>query len=226
MPRRARVTLVNEAHHVCQWSFKRRAIFASDRDCQAYLEVLREEARYYKVDILAYCLSRDRVHLVLVPRKRGSLSKVVGRTHFWYAQHLNRRRKRTGTLWHDRFHSCLVDEKYLLAAVQFVECQPVYDRIVRKAEKYQWSSAAAHTSGEDELDILALDVWPSARSRATWARKLSKQLDVETRKELLLHTRTGRPWGRGEFIEALEKKFRRRLHALPVGRPPKSPSSD
>ena len=42
-----------------------------------------------------------------------------------------------------RFSSAL-DEPYLWAALRYVERNPVRARIVRKAENYMWSSAAAH----------------------------------------------------------------------------------
>lgn len=221
MPRRARVTALNCAHHVCQRSFEGKVLFHTDKDRNEYLAALREEAQYYKLDILAYCLLKDRVHLIVVPRKRIGLSKTIGRTHFWYAQYLNRRRKRTGKLWHDRFHSCPIDNRYLAQAVQYVETQPITDRLVRKAEKYNFSSAQAHITNRDELDILALDVWPSTQVRKKWASVLANPLDDKTAAEIQLHTQTGRPWGGNKFIEQLEKKLNRRLHALPVGRPPK-----
>ena len=225
MPRRARVTVVDAPHHVCQRSLNGRTLFSTDADRAQYLAALAEQAQFYKADILAYCLMKDRVHLVLTPHKRGALSKVVGRTQFWYAQYHNRRRKRAGKLWHDRFHSCVLDDRdYLTKAVQFVESQPVYDKLVRKAEKYPWSSAAAHIDGSDDYEVLSFDGWPTRRLRNRWTELLSQKLDEETCAQIRLHTQTGRPWGSPAFIAELERRLRRRLHALPVGRPPKNDS--
>lgn len=221
MPRRARVTMLDVPHHVCQYGLEGRAIFTTDKDRKAYLEQLKEEADYYKLDIIAYCLMKDRVQLVVIPRKRGALGRAIGRTHFWYAQYHNRKRKRDGKLWHDRFHSCIVDEKFLLQAVQYVECQPVFGKVVKKAEKYAWSSAPAHATGKDELGILSRSVPTIQKSRKRWAQILAKKLDAKVRETIAANTRTGRPFGSDAFITKLEKKFRRRLRALPTGRPKK-----
>ena len=134
---------------------------------------------------------------------------------------MNRRRNRVGPLWRDRFQSCMLDDSSLRMAVQYVECQPVYEGLVRKAEKHAWSSAQAHLTGEDEFELLALKVWPGRRNRKQWQAMLAQRLSEEQREEIRLHTQTGRPIGKKAFVTALEKKLRRRLHALPIGRPPK-----
>ena len=114
-----------------------------------------------------------------------------------------------------------MENKFLLSAVQFVECQPVYDKKVRKAEKYDWSSAQAHITGKDEFGVLALDVWPPRPKRKQWSKILAKPLDADLREKLRMYTQTGRPFGGKAFVSALEKRFRKRLHPLPVGRPRK-----
>ena len=96
--------------------------------------------------------------------------------------------------------------------------QPVYEKLVRQAGKYAWSSAATHISGKDKLEML-VRTWPVPRQRKTWAQMLKKPIDAETRKQIQVTTQTGRPWGSDAFIAKLERKYRRRLKALPVGRP-------
>ena len=221
MPRTARTTVVNAPHHVYQRTLKNRRIFYSDKDRQTYLKILREQAQKYRLDILAYCLMGNYIHLVVIPRRQNSMAKTIGRTNFSYTQYINKRRKRAGTLWRNRFQSCALDDKHMKIAVQFVECLPIYERLVRKPEKYPWSSAKAHITGQDEHEVLALKVWPSRQLRRKWADFLRKKLSIDTRERLRTYTQTGRPLGSKAFVEKLEKKFRRRLHPLPVGRPPK-----
>ena len=67
MPRRARASVVNIPHHAYQRSMKGRVLFSTDRDRRTYLEILSKQALKYKTDILAYCLLRDRVHIVATP---------------------------------------------------------------------------------------------------------------------------------------------------------------
>ncbi len=221
MPRKARVPVIDAPHHIYLRAPVRRVLFYSDKDRRAYLEILADQARKCKLDILAYCLMRDHVNLVAIPRRRNALANAVGRTSFSYTNYINNRRNRDSQVWRGRFQSCALDGKYLKIAVRNVECQPVYEGLVRKPEKYRWSSASAHISGKDQFDILAMDVWPPKRTIKNWADLLAGNLSVDVREKLRTYTQTGRPLGGREFIEPLEKKFRRRLHPLPVGRPRK-----
>ena len=221
MPRRPRIVVNNTPHHIYQRSASGKALFFTENDYRAYLEILNEQADRYKTDILAWCLMRDHINLVATPRKKNSLAKTIGRTHFAYSQYIGKRRKRVGSLWHNRFQSCALDDNYLNIAAKYVECQPVYGGLVRKPQKFSWSSAKAHCDGNvDEFDLLALDVWPSKRSRSKWPEFLDKKLDEATQEKIRTYTQTGRPLGTKSFIETLEKKFRQRLHPLPIGRPP------
>lgn len=206
-----------------QPSLKGRAIFFTDQDRRKYLEILSQQAQFYKVDILAYCLMREHIHLVARPRRGGNLAKAIGRTNFSYARYLNRRRKQGGKLWRNRFQSCALDDRAVLTAAQYVECQPVYARLVRKAEKYPWSSASAHLKGVDKYGILALQVWPSRQLSREWSKILAQSLDKNIQAKLASYTQTGRPFGSRPFIQRLERKLGRRLHPLPVGRPLKEP---
>ena len=218
MPRTARIAVVGAAHLVYQHSAGKKALFRKDKDYQSYLEFLYDRAVQYKTDVLAYSLMRDRVYLVVVPNGEDSLAKAVGRTHFDYAQYVSQ--GRGGELWRSRFQSCAVDGDILRDVVKYVECQPVFDKLTRKAEKYAWSSAAAHVTGKDKQGILDVDVWPGKRLGASWSKFLAKALDSDVQETFRIHAQTGRPLGSDSWVAKLEKKFRRRLHALPVGRPP------
>ena len=219
MPRSARVIAVKQAHLVFQRSVGNRAVFSRDQDRQAYLDSLREMSDYYKLEILAYCLMREWVHLVVRPKTVEALALGVGRAHFAYTHHLHSGKKKSKPLWRGRFQSCPVDQKHLLTAVQFVECQPVYGKLVRQAQKYAWSSAGAHVNGADEQEILAMGKWGDKRYRQKWAGSLKNPLSAQVRRELEMYTQTGRPLGDAAFVRGLERKYGRRLHALPVGRP-------
>jgi len=221
MPRTARVTAVHEPHHVFHQSAGKRSLFSSDKDRVYYLQLLSQYARKYKLDVLAWCLLKDRVHLVVIPQAKDSLAKAVGRTHFSYAQYKGKKQQGDGKIWRNRFQSCSLDETWLWTAVQSIERMPVQDKLVRKAEKYAWSSASAHTTGKDTFEVLSLKVWPAPAWRKKWSRLLSKAVDADAVEKLRMFTQTGRPLGNDAFVKKLEKKFRRRLKPLPIGRPPK-----
>ena len=67
----------------------------------------------------------NHVHLIVVPRRQESLAAVLKPVHMRYAQHFNRQHGITGHVWQGRFFSCALDDAHLLAAVRYVERNPV-----------------------------------------------------------------------------------------------------
>ena len=107
MPRVARIVVPGWPHHVTQRGNNRQDVFFVDDDRRAYLTILAEQCRRYRVGMLGYCLMTNHVHLIPVPRADdedgASMAKAIGRTHWLYAQHVNRLHRRSGHLWQNRF---------------------------------------------------------------------------------------------------------------------------
>ena len=147
MPRIARAVIPGIAHHVTQRGNRREDIFFEEADRQRYLRLLLEYSSKHGLRILAYCLMTDHVHLVCIPERARTFGSVFRPLDLRYTQHINLALGLTGRLWQGRPFSCALDEEHLIAAVRYVERNPVRARMVRKAEQYPWSSAAAHCGG-------------------------------------------------------------------------------
>ena len=106
-------------------------MFFTDTDRRAYLRWLKEYCDKYGVDVLAYCLMRNHVHLVAVPRRTESLQAALKPLHMRYAQRVNRERDWQGHLWQGRFFSSPLDEHYLWAE----EFQEMTDRHIEKIDE-------------------------------------------------------------------------------------------
>ena len=159
MPRLPRTVFANLPHHVTQRGNRREDIFFTDEDREAYLSWLKEYSEKYQVEILAYCLMTNHIHLVVVPATEDGLQRVLKPLHMRYAQHINRERGWKGHLWQGRFFSSPLDEAYLWAAVRYVERNPVRAGMVKRAENYRWSSAAAHCGKEIDKLIAPKSRW-------------------------------------------------------------------
>ena len=146
MARLARVVVPEMPHHVIQRGNRRQVVFFSNEDKASYLKILSLQARLFGVKIWAYCLMNNHVHLIAVPKREDSLVKAVGETHALYTRMINFREGWRGYLWQGRFKSVVMDEQYLIAAMRYVELNPMRARIVAKAEDYEWSSARTHIS--------------------------------------------------------------------------------
>lgn len=217
VPRMARVVVPGIPHHITQRGNRRENIFFVRSDYRRYLRLLGDYAAERGLDILAYCLMPNHVHLVAVPAEAGSLAAVLKPVHLRYAQHVNRSQEYSGRVWQGRFYSCPLDAEHTAAAIRYVECNPVRAGLEPRAANYEWSSAAAHAGlRRDRLLAADIDKWVSVGDWSDWLAEAEPE-DLVGR--LRLHTRTGRPLGVEAFVQELETQSGRRLQALPRGRP-------
>ena len=86
----------------------------------------------------------NHVHLVVCPHGHESLARTIREVHGNYARVLHRANGWEGHLWANRYYSSPLDPAHLWAAVRYVERNPVRAGLVETAERYPWSSAAAH----------------------------------------------------------------------------------
>ena len=90
MPRKRRVILVGYPHHIVQRGHDRNTVLASSEYYQFYLENMVECKQTYGIQIFAYCLMTNHVHLLLQPeRSEESVSqfmKVVAARQTRYRQ--------------------------------------------------------------------------------------------------------------------------------------------
>jgi len=209
-------------HHIVQRGNNEQDVFFVDDDRRAYLRLLKERCAASGVQVLAYCLMTNHVHLVAVPSAEESLATAIGRTHFLYTQYVNRMHRRSGHLWQNRFFSCALDEVHMWRAVRYTERNPVRARMVRLAWRYRWSSAAAHVGGKDETGLLDMAAWAEEWKPAKWEKQLRAPEDESEMRGLRLSTHTGRPLATDSLLSRLEHRLGRRLRPLPVGRPRKT----
>lgn len=221
MPRQARVVIPGLPHHITQRGNNRQDVFFVDGDRVAYLKILREQCEKHAVRIMGYCLMTNHIHLVATPTREDSLNLAVGRTHFLYTQHINRLHGRSGHLWQGRFHSCAMDDAYAIAAMRYIERNPVRAKMTRAPWTYRWSSAAAHVGGPDAAALLDVKTWGKLVASVNWKEALADRDDKEVLAALRLNTHTGRPLASDSFLSKLEHTLGRRLRPLPVGRPKK-----
>lgn len=149
MPRRARHYVPGLPYHVVQRGNNREACFIEPENYQFYLELWQEVSKRYGVAVHAYCLMTNHIHILGTPERASSFSdtmKVVGSR---YAQYINRKYRRTGTLWEGRHRASLVQsEKYFLTCSRYIELNPVRAGMVKHPEEYRWSSYGANAWGD------------------------------------------------------------------------------
>ena len=101
MPRLSRTVFSGVPHHITQRGNRREDIFFTDEDRTAYLSWLKEYGDKFSVEILAYCLMTNHIHLVATPATDDGLHRMLKPLHMRYAQRINRARGWKGHLWQE-----------------------------------------------------------------------------------------------------------------------------
>ena len=87
----------------------------------------------------------NHVHVLITLRSGQDLAPIV---HSWKghtAAAINRHHGRTGTVWRREYWDRFIrDEAHWLAAIRYIEENPVKAGLVAEAQQWPWSSAARH----------------------------------------------------------------------------------
>lgn len=199
-----RIVMPGLPHHVIQRGLEGRQTFLSEKDYAVYLGIMVECCYRHGVEIWAYCLMPDHVHLIAVPKEKNSLAICLRAAHGQYTRYINRRTGNSGQFWQGRYASHLLDEHYLLACANYIEINPVKREYVEQPEDWPWSSARAHITGRDDSLVLVKPLLERITIR--WQEFLAETMQAKEAKLFYLHEKTGRPLGSDDFLAMVEKK--------------------
>ncbi|MDZ7851973.1 MAG: transposase [Halomonas sp.] len=211
MVRPARILLPNTPLHLVQRGNNRSACFLYRGDARRYLEFLDEARQEYRVDVHAYVLMTNHVHLLATPcddpQGISYMMKSLGQR---YAQYFNNRHERTGGLFEGRYYSCLIgEEPYLFACYRYIELNPVRAGMVEQPGDYLWSSYQTNALGAHDPIItphtLYLDSASDPQRRQHHYRQLfDAPLPDATLEDIRQQTRRGHPFGSEAWRERLQ----------------------
>ena len=219
MPRLPRIVVPGVPHHVTQRGIRKKRTFFDALDYLTYVELVRKYRDKAGVRILSYCLMPNHIHMVAIPESEKSLARFFGPVHNQYAVKLNASHGWTGHLWQQRFYSVPMDERHTLAAMRYVELNPVRAGLCSAAQQWRWSSATANLGMtlDDLVDTKATHALVS-----DWSAYLAEATVAEEQDALRKQTRIGRPLGNAQFIDMLEIQTGRTLRARKTGPPRRS----
>ena len=232
MPRRPRVHLPDIPLHIVQRGHNREPCFFAEDDYLSFRHWLGEAAAATQSSLHAYVLMTNHVHLLVTVRNARSVPALMISLGRRYVQSVNRRYRRTGTLWDSRYKSSPIQtETYFLACQRYVELNPVRAGMVNDPAHYRWSSYRFHAFGQrDEL------VTPHATYAALACTALERQeayrtlfrsaLDAEAIADIRRAVSQSQPLGDSRFYETICRITGERREPKPRGRPKAVPSGE
>lgn len=151
MPRKLRYHSISKTYHVIFKGIDSQNIFYNNQDRKFFLKQLSITKKQFEYQMYAYCLMDNHVHMVIRVADE-LLSKSMQNILIRYAQYFNKKYKRTGPLFQDRFKSKKVEnQKYLLDVCRYVHRNPENAGIAR-TENYEWSSYKEYLGKEKLVD--------------------------------------------------------------------------
>jgi len=216
MPRLARLDAPGLLQHVMARGIERRDIFKDDKDRKAFLERLATVLEETQTQCYAWALIPNHFHLLL---RTGliPLSKVMRRLMTGYAVTFNKRHKRSGHLFQNRYKSVVCEEDpYLLELIRYIHLNPLRASVVKdlmELDKYPWCGHSA-ILGKRKNPLIpnyAISHQPSAISSSD---KGLKSLSEATIEDVLLHF--------GDTIKVARRRYRRFVsNGIDQARPPR-----
>ncbi len=225
MSRKPRMYLPGIPCHVVQRGNDRNACFFSEDDYRFYLQSLKEACLKYQVEVHAYVLMTNHVHLLLTPSDHIGISRVMQWLGRYYVQYINKTYRRTGTLWEGRHKASLINaDQYLLSCYRYIELNPVNATMVEHPGDYRWSSYRWHAYGETDLLIsdhpFYKELGRSIELRTENYRTLfSTVLDKKLIHEIKKSAQFSMPLGNKYFKEQIEQTLERSIGESQLGRP-------
>lgn len=196
----------------------RQVVFHDDEDYAAFVTLLAAGKSRLPMRLLGYCLMPSHFHLVLWPHGDGDLGRWMQWLLTSHVRRHHRRHDSEGHVWQGRFKAFPIEQdEHLLTVLRYIERSPRRARLVRRAEKWPWSSLGADAATKREL----LSDLPAARPR-NWVERVNRaETDAEL-EAVRISLERGRPFGAAAWQQRISARLGLEASLRPRGRPSKT----
>ena len=146
MPRQARLDAPGVLHHVIARGIERGVVFRDNADREDFVRRLAQAAGSGAIVVYAWALLSNHFHL-LVRSGTAPLSRVMRSLLTGYAGRFNRRHRRSGHLFQNRYKSVVCEEEpYFLELVRYLHLNPLRAGIVKDLGQLDRYAYAGHSA--------------------------------------------------------------------------------
>lgn len=193
MPTKLRVDFAG-FHHIINRGVNRCDVFNHNNDKDMFLQIINKTAKVHKVVLHAYVLMDNHYHL-LIQTQEENLSSFMRTVNANYALYFNRKYKRSGHLWQDRYKSkYVISENYLYTLIKYIEHNPIEANITEEVSSYPHTLSYKIFKG--------LKYYPCCNNSI-----LIKEFDIKTLSEFINKKITKEELELLESKEKIEKKI-------------------
>ena len=144
MSRKPRQFVDSGIYHVILRGNNRQNLFIDETDRKFFIERLKKYSAELKIDVYAYCLMNNHVH-ILIGNGNDGMSLLIQKIANSYVFYFNRKYDRCGHLFQGRFKSePIQDECYFKTVFRYI-LQNCENAGISRIDKYKWNSFWAIT---------------------------------------------------------------------------------
>jgi len=122
-------------------------IIKDEQDKKHYIDIVKKYKERYQFKLYAYCLMDNHIHM-LIEVSEVPLAKIMQGIQQVYTQHYNKKYKRTGHVFQQRYKAVVCNKDgYMLHLVKYIHYNPVKAKIEEGLD-YKWSSHREYTKGK------------------------------------------------------------------------------
>ena len=145
MPRQARLDAPGTLHHVILRGIEKKKIVDDRHDRKTFIEFMGRTALENDIKIYAWALMTNHAHILLKSGKKG-LSQYLRRFLTRYAMAYNRRHKRHGYLFQNRFKSIVCEEDaYFQELVRYIHLNPIRAKMIKTLSELDAYAYCGHS---------------------------------------------------------------------------------
>ena len=104
------------------------------------------------LDIIAFCLMPNHIHLLLRQKSDNGISKFMSLILNSYTKYFNLKHERQGPMWEKRFkHVCVESDGQFVHLTRYIHLNPVTAFLVQDPSRWEFSSYREYASGEEKI---------------------------------------------------------------------------
>jgi putative transposase len=146
MPRKSRIDAPGALHHIIVRGIERRKIFFDDADRNNFVDRIGSIVTETNTVCYAWALIPNHFHLLLKTGK-VPVATVMRRLLTGHAGYFNKRHRRSGHLFQNRYKSILCDEDtFLLELVRYIHLNPLRAKITQDYEELKKYPFCGHSA--------------------------------------------------------------------------------
>ncbi len=192
MPRTARLDAPGVLHHIMIRGIERRKIFLSNRDREDFIERLEYLCPDMQIKCYAWSFMPNHAHF-LFRSGTAPISRLMRRLLTGYVVGFNKRHKRSGQLFQNRYKSIICQEDiYLQELVRYIHLNPIRAGLVQTLDELKRYPYTGHSTlmgktkraWQDTIFVLGYFEESESPARKAYERFMKDGIQQGRRKEL------------------------------------------